>query len=138
MTSLLDFLRLTLHHSTASTAPNSSNCFLKETVQYNIKPSVIMYSNLSTWYNMLHLTSISRSYMGGSLLQTSSTLKNSLGFNLPSERAAARALDSKEHLVRNSSCCQITPVWARVDFAFPNLNLEKHQDLGFVPKLITN
>ena len=72
----------------------------------------------------------------------SSTNQQHLGekprFNLPSERAAALALSSKEHLVRNSSCCQIVPVWARVDFAFPNLNLEKHQDLGIVPKLITN
>ena len=77
MTSRLEFLCLTLHHSTASTTPNSSNCFLFKMHQSQRNHM----KNLKSEY----LTTISRSKVGGSLLQTSSTWKNIISEIFPGE-----------------------------------------------------
>ena len=69
MTSRLDFLCLTFHHSTATTKPNSSNCLLCQNLL------IIFHDFRKSWkkHKKLYLTTIFRSYIGGSLLQTKST-----------------------------------------------------------------
>ena len=106
-TSRVDFLCLTFHHSTASTTPNSSNCFLCQKDIDHLLPKKNIRS--ITW--PLYLVHI--------LVEV---------FCRPTVPRRAyieiHGHQTKGHLVWHSFCCQIVPMWARVNFAFPNFHLE--------------